>query len=341
MRSWRISYRTHDGYVRRAYVLLPAWYGPHNHPRIPLIVSPHGRGVDARANLRLWGGLPALGPFAVVNPEGQGRRLPLFSWGYWGQIADLARMPAIVKNALPWIRLDRRRTYAVGGSMGAQEALLLAARHPHLLAGVISFDAATDLAARYRAFVRIRCRDRCRRLWDAPVGVRLRELARKEVGGSPAQRPYAYAARSPITYARSLARSGVAIQLWWSVSDGIVVDQRRESGRLFDRIRRWNPDAPVVEFIGRWRHTEEMHYSGRLRIALARFGLLSARDIARECGMAPGPNDTLHRTDPHTRPPIACLMFESHPNRRQPQPWPRPVSDSGSTPTRGAVSTDS
>ena len=77
-----IHYRTHDGYRRAAYVVLPDWYGPGNNPPLPLIISPHGRGVSAEENVDRWGNLPMLGPFAVVNPEGQGRKFRRFSWGY-------------------------------------------------------------------------------------------------------------------------------------------------------------------------------------------------------------------------------------------------------------------
>src|ERR671934_2650041 len=70
-----IPYRTHDGERRSAYLVLPDWYGPRNNPPLPLIISPHGRGVSAEENVNRWGNLPALGPFAVVNPDGQGRRL--------------------------------------------------------------------------------------------------------------------------------------------------------------------------------------------------------------------------------------------------------------------------
>lgn len=298
-------------------MLLPAWYGPHRNPPIPLVISPHGRGVDPRGNRRLWGGLPALGRFAVVNPEGQGRRLGLLSWGYTGQIEDLARMPQILRRALPWLRIQRRRVYAFGGSMGGQEVLLLAARHRRLLAGVAAFDAATDLSARYYAFARIRCWHGCP--GGGPPGARLQALARLEVGGSPRLRSSAYAARSPMTYAGALARARVAMQLWWSVSDGVVVDGRTQSGRLYRRILRSNPNAPVVEFVGRWMHSEDMHYTGKLRIALARFGLLRPKDVAHACGMVARPDGTLAARKA-TRVPFACLMF-----RPTPEPTLRPL----------------
>src|SRR5947208_5509518 len=141
-----IHYRTHDGFRRAAEVVLPAWYDRLHNPPLPLIISPHGRGVSAEENIDRWGQLPALGPFAVVNPAGQGRRLQRFSWGYPGQIDDLARMPAILRRTLPWLSIDRRRIYAFGTSMGGQASLLLVARHPSLLAGAAAFAAVTDLA---------------------------------------------------------------------------------------------------------------------------------------------------------------------------------------------------
>ena len=161
-RTWVIAYRAHDGRARLAYVLLPRWYGPRAHPRIPLVISPHGRGTSGRANAKLWGDLPAIGAFAVVNPDGEGAALGAYSWGAAGQIEDLARMPEIVHRALPWLRIDRRRIYAFGGSMGGQETLLLLAKHPQLLAGAAAFDPVVDLAHQYRRYSRLACNARSR-----------------------------------------------------------------------------------------------------------------------------------------------------------------------------------
>lgn len=260
-----ISYRAHDGLVRRAYVIVPADYGVDGGQPIPLVISPHGRGVGARANIRRWGRLPALGDFAVVNPEGQGRALALFSWGDPGEIRDLARMPDIVKQALPWLHVDRHRVYAYGGSMGGQETLLLVARFPHLIAGAAAFDAPTNMAARYRAFE------------GQPMGRGLQKLARAEIGGTPLTDPRAYALRSPLDWARKIAFSSVPLQIWWSTRDRIVTDERDESGLLYRMVRRLNPGAPVSEFVGRWAHTTEMKSGGYLPYSLSLFGLLPPR----------------------------------------------------------------
>ncbi len=269
-RTWTIHYRDDHGARRAAYVVLPSWYGPRNHPAIPLIISPHGRGLTGRQNARLWGALPARGGFAVVNPDGTSR----YSWGSLGQVADLARMPQIVRLTLPWISIDSRRIYAFGGSMGGQETLLLLARYPKLLAGAAAFDSVTDFALQYRSFPQLRCDRRCREVWKGPIGPALRRLVRQELGGSPKTAPQRFALRSPLTYLRTLATSCVPLQLWWSVADRIVIDQQRQSARLFWAMRRLNPSATVSAFVGNWIHTREMRAKGLLPVALAQFGLM-------------------------------------------------------------------
>ncbi len=247
--------------------MLPAWYGPGRHPPIPLVISPHGRGVSGAYNLRFWGSLPARGPFAVVSPDGQGRRLPLYSWGYAGQVDDLARMPSLVRRAFPWLSVDRRRIYAIGDSMGGQEVLLLAARRNPRLAGVAALDPVTDMAARYRA-------------WHVTPGERrLPALARIEFGGSPTQRPGAYAARSPAAHLTAIARSGIPIQLWWSHRDAVVTDQARQTGAFYERLISIAPNAHVQEIVGSWQHAREMHASTQLPAALACFDLVPAAGV--------------------------------------------------------------
>ena len=124
------------------------------------------------------------------------------------------------------------------------------------------FDAATDMARRYRDFEHL------------PDGRYLRRLAREEIGGTPLADPRAYAVRSPDDYARRIARAGVPLQLFWSTRDRVISDQVDETGALVHEIRRWNPAAPIDVFRGVWRHTAEMRWTRRLPAALVRFGLL-------------------------------------------------------------------
>ena len=269
-----IHYRAHNGTRRSAYLVLPSWYRPKSNPPIALVISPHGRGVSARANTKLFRGLPALGPFAVISPDGEGRKLARYSWGSPGQIEDLARMPVIVHRALPWVHVDSTRIFAVGGSMGGQETLLLLARHPHLLAGAAAFDAVTNMALQYHRWGGIPCDKSCRRAWHGSLGANLRALARQEIGGTPASRRLAYKLRSPMTYVRAIAASCVPLQLWWSTKDRIVSHQDEQTGALFAAISKLRPDAPVTAFVGSWRHSREMHAETRLPVALAALGLL-------------------------------------------------------------------
>jgi len=292
VRTIQIEYRTHDGYRRAAYVLVPDWYGPSRHPRLPLIISPHGRGVPADDNADRWGELPAVGAFAVVNPEGQGRRFARFSWGYPGQIADLARMPEIVRHALPWLRIDASRVYAFGASMGGQESLLLLARHPSLLSGVAAFDPVTNMASRYRDFRRLGCNRQCVRQWGAGLGAGLRLKAREEIGGTPRTARRAFAQRSPITYVRGIARSGVPVQLWWSKVDR-VVNPRDQSVPFARALRRLQPRAPLHTVVGRWPHSAAMHQYSMLIPALKQFGLFPTRGTSSSTRTRP-----LHRLLP-------------------------------------------
>jgi pimeloyl-ACP methyl ester carboxylesterase len=253
-RWWRIDYRAHDGRLTAGYVLLPSWYGPHRDPPLPLVLSPHGRGVGGRANARLWGGLPGRDGLAVVSPDGQGRRLPRYSWGYSGQIADLARLPGLVRKELPWLRVEPHRVYAVAGSMGGQEVLLLLARYPRLLRGAAVIDAPTDLALQYRDFTSLPCNRSCFAHWKEPLGLGLQRLARVEVGGTPEQDPAAYAARSPDHYVAAIARSGVPLALWWSVRDRLVQHPELQEAEFVRALRRAHPRAALRATVGTWSH---------------------------------------------------------------------------------------
>jgi len=257
-----IHYVAHDGDVRSAWLLLPAGY---HGQKIPLVISPHGRGVSDGANALLWSSLPGEGDFAVINPAGEGRRLHWYSWGYPGQIADLARMPEIARAN--GVNVDMRRIYAIGGSMGGQETLLLIARYPHLLAGAVAFDPATDMARRYRDFAAL------------PGGKTLQRLCRIEVGGTPKQVPRAYEARSPDHFARQIADSGVPLQLYWSTKDRIIRDQLQETNELAIEIRHDETHDRLWDFEGEWAHSAEMRPGRRLPRALARFGLLPWQDV--------------------------------------------------------------
>ena len=158
--------------------------------------------------------------------------------------------------------------------MGGQETLLLLAQYPHLLAGAAAFDPVVDFALQYHEFPKLAC---TRRLPeglerpDRPLAPVARARRARRVAGKV---PFAYELRSPLTYARSIAFSGVPLQIWWSPNDKIVIDQQRQAARFLKTIRKLNPKADVVGFTGGWRHSAEMRAKTRLPVGLVGFGLL-------------------------------------------------------------------
>jgi hypothetical protein len=95
-----------------------------------------------------------------------------------------------------------------------------------------------------------------------------------EVGGTPSSDPAAYRVRSPLFDARSIAVSGVPLQIWWSTKDRVVADQYEESGLLYREIHRIDPDARVVQVVGSWTHSVEFSATRRLALALSAFSLV-------------------------------------------------------------------
>src|SRR3982074_3035385 len=53
-RVWRFLYPAHDGALRLALLALPAWYGPRDHPLLPLGISPAAPGVPPQAHSAPW-----------------------------------------------------------------------------------------------------------------------------------------------------------------------------------------------------------------------------------------------------------------------------------------------
>jgi pimeloyl-ACP methyl ester carboxylesterase len=280
VRQITIEYRAHNGGTSHAVVLLPSWYSPHHDPSISLVISPHGRGLWGKTNAKLWGTLPTLGGFAVVNPDGAGDHLSgRFAWGAEGEIDDLARMPQILHKALPWLHIDIHRLFAVGGSMGGQETLLLLGEHPHLLAGAVAVDSLVDFARQYVNFATFKCDKICRSHWGGSIGRTLQKFVRREVGGTPTTAPEEFAERSALTYAQAIATSGVRLQIWWSHADKVIVHPELHSGRLARLIRQINPNAPLTVHTGRWVHTHVLRYDRQLPKMLIGLGLLDSSDL--------------------------------------------------------------
>jgi hypothetical protein len=243
VQAFSVPYITWNGQERCATVLLPLDYVPGDDAEsLPCIIQSPGRKATPAVAASTWRDLPSTRHFMVIVADQAGRRDPLNSWGVAGQIHDLVRMPHIVEQALPGVHVDPERQYAVGVSMGGQETLLALAFHPEHWAAVLCVDGVADLAARYREFALVDRMD-------------VRPLMRQEVGGSPRRAPFQYAVRSPITFARTLAASGVPLAIWWSADDQLVINQETtQTGHLYSRILALDPAAPVVQRIGTGSH---------------------------------------------------------------------------------------
>ena len=145
-----VEYRAHNGLrpPRRGLAPRPGTRG-HNNPPLPLVISPHGRGGQGSSNATFWGTLPDDRRLRRRQPGREwAAASTAFSYGYRGQIDDLARMPAIVEEQRCHGCTSTSAAFTPSGSsMGGQETLLLVARHPSLLAGAAALDSVTDMDA--------------------------------------------------------------------------------------------------------------------------------------------------------------------------------------------------
>jgi pimeloyl-ACP methyl ester carboxylesterase len=253
----------------------PSWYSPQRHPALPLVISPHARGGDPSKNARRWGDLPGRRELIVIDPALEGRVLgESRAWGYPPAIAKLVRAPQIARRLLPWLRWDPDRVYAAGFSMGGQESLLALARRPDLFAAVSVADSVTDFLRRWYEFPR------------SPLARTEQPKATKELGGTPARVPWLYRRRSPVTFARTIAFSGVPVQLWWNPNEQVVINQgTTQSGGFSHLLLRLNPDAPVDPVVHRQPHGWVFR-SGHSLEAIVDFLLAHRRERAPAAGFS-------------------------------------------------------
>ena len=232
----------------------PAWYSPGRNPSLPLVVSPHARGGDPQKNARRWGNLPGERGLIVLAPALKGRVLgESRAWGYPPAIQKLVDAPAAARRALLWLRWDRERVYAAGFSMGGQESLLALARRPDLFAAVAVADSVTDFYRRWYEFPL------------SPLTRAEQAKATRELGGTPAQVGWLYQRRSPLQFARTVAFSGVPLQIWWNPREDTVVHQATtQSAAFVRRLRHLNPDAPVEPVVHSRPHGEVFRSSASL-----------------------------------------------------------------------------
>jgi pimeloyl-ACP methyl ester carboxylesterase len=216
---------------------------------LPLLLAPHA--ITWTAAEDYHGGLQGLmrkyhpGYYGLAEkhgtiiamPHGHHHREELCSVAGPEQIADMAHL--VDALAAYGYLVDKRRVYACGLSMGAQEALVLAGVYPDRIAAVVAFNPIVDLAAWHEELAtsevpEIREYDTAQRIAN-------------EVGGLPSEAAQAYAARSALNYVAGLAR--VPTLVFWTEQDLIVPRQiTHHTMLLYRRVKEVNINSPFAEY---------------------------------------------------------------------------------------------
>jgi len=131
------------------------------------------------------------------TPEGCGSDLA---------VQDIADAVEFAKRR---ICVDEDRVYLLGGSGGGHMALLMAARHPEIWAGVYSACPISDIARWYRE-----SSDPGRNLFPNYA-----RMIAKSCGGTPEEKPAEYSNRSPVTHLPS-AKGKVFVDICTGIHDG-------------------------------------------------------------------------------------------------------------------------
>ena len=213
------------------------------------MISPHGRGVSARANASIWGALPARGTFAVISPEGarpQARAL-LVGLGRpdrrpGADAGDRAAHAAVAADR-PQPDLRVRRQHGRPGDAAPARAGIRS-----LLAGAAAFDSVADFARQYRSFPRSPCGKALpAQIWGGPIG-REPAVARARGGRRHAEDAAGRLRRAQPGHLRALDRHLVRAAA--ALVERRRPDRRRTStsspARSSGGSRQLNPKAPVA-----------------------------------------------------------------------------------------------
>jgi poly(3-hydroxybutyrate) depolymerase len=235
-----------DGETQCADVYSPAVMGEEP---LPLVIAPHPitwtaeedyhGGLEGlmRGYHRGWYGLADKYDVIIVMPHGHHSRVELCSLASPEQISDLAQLPSELEEN--GFHIDHQRLYACGLSMGAQEALVLAGKHPEFLAATFVFNPIVDLA-QWQQDLAETAVEEIREYGTA-------EKIAEEVGGVPEDVPELYAERSPIVHIDGLSQ--VPTMVYWSHQDLIVPNQKtRHALLLCQRVKSKDALAPFAEY---------------------------------------------------------------------------------------------
>ena len=231
LRTW---YDTWNGRRRAMTILFPR--AAENTGRVlPLLVAAHPAG-GASTCVDQIASLAGRFDFVLACLDGQGISTRAFSYGAPGQIADLAAAPRLIAGRLPGMKLDARKLYLVGSSMGGTEALLVGLRYPGAYSETVALDPVTDLGFRFNSLPLVR-----------------RNQLESECAGPPTLRGSCYSVRSPIAYVGKRAVGSAVLNVWWSTTDP-VSGAPQQVPRFLAAQRGLMQPGQLRERVGAWGH---------------------------------------------------------------------------------------
>ncbi|MCZ7568443.1 MAG: malectin domain-containing carbohydrate-binding protein [Ardenticatenaceae bacterium] len=215
-----VSYSSsYDGTSQTAMVQLPVGYDP-NVP-LPLVVAIHGWSGTRQEALSWMASAANRRGWLLLAPQ----IVP-----HTASLAVQSTILDAVKYAQSHYNVNPDRIYLVGVSNGAIMAAVTAAKNPDRFAAVGLERGPSDLAAWFN---------------ESPaLGYQARsDTLQREIGGTPSQRPFEYARRSSLSFARNLAP--LPVWIGYPMSDTVVPPHH--SIDLYNSIRQFDPVAVALE----------------------------------------------------------------------------------------------
>jgi len=227
---------------------LPTGGGPY-----PAVICLHGGAWRAGTKLvyRAWGPWLARAGYAVMSVDYRLATPDSPSWP--GVLADVRTALAWLTAQAPALGVDVGRIAAMGDSAGAHLAALLAIDDAVLgrVRVVVGVYGVYDLAA----------------WWADSGGVRQDDPARDLIGGTPPERPEAYAAASPLVQVRRLAKQGAGLDTaWfiiWSETDELVSPAQSQTLVAMLRDLQVPVESAAVADYGHFWFTVQEEHPGR------------------------------------------------------------------------------
>jgi acetyl esterase/lipase len=227
---------------------LPAGAGPH-----PAVICLHGgawRG-GTKTVYRAWGPWLARAGYAAMAVDYRLSTPDRLTWP--GVLDDVRTALAWLTAQAPALGVDAGRIAAMGDSAGAHLSALLALD-----------DAARG---RVRAVVGVYGVYDLAEQWTYSGGVRQDNPATALIGGTPPERPEAYAAASPLVYVRRLAEQGARLDTAWFIiwgeTDELVSPAQSQTFVATLRDLRVPVETAAVPDYGHFWFTVQEEHPGR------------------------------------------------------------------------------